>query len=91
LPVVLGVGWRPHGLLTPLCVHSGRSVIPLLRSYSSGHVDKTLWVWLLILLEDTKFLILWLLQMTLHMEVFFRCVHWDWDPQLCILIGCDFL
>ena len=29
--------------------------------------------------------------LALHMEVFFRCVHWDWDPQLSILIGCDFL
>lgn len=25
------------------------------------------------------------------MRVFARWIHWDWEPQICILVGCCFL
>jgi hypothetical protein len=28
---------------------------------------------------------------SLRCEGFCRCIHWDWTPQLFILIGCGFL
>lgn len=74
-----------------------------LNSLFRNPADDTLQPRLLMLLGDSFipiYLILWLLQSfhlllynalwALEQEVFYRCIHEDWDTQHCILIGCVF-
>lgn len=74
-----------------------------LNSLFGNPADDTLQTRLLMLLGDSfipNYFILWLLQSfhlllynalwALEQEVFYRCIHRDWDTQHCILIGCVF-
>lgn len=91
-PVVLCVGLRPVRC-SPLSCHA-HGCHPCQLTF--WHLVRFLWVKLLLLLEQnivtpsqsssSYSLYIPFSMFPTHRYVLYRCIHWDWVPQLCILL-----